>query len=216
MEITSIITEILSGADKAAITILVKALFEKEIITIGNFTKKKGENLIDAVKRLIKKPTLKDIKPKELIEKIEDVEPQTLQPILEGVLIGDKNEVIRQKWINLLESAILGHQIHPRYIEALRLLDGRDANVLEFMSDYRQRGNRLTNSEIVIGLQQRQIENPTEEMVKDSLYNLVERGLCDVNTLQGKPRYSDMNSENIYISHFGNKFLDMVRLKSSE
>ncbi|MEH1845070.1 MAG: hypothetical protein V7L25_08725 [Nostoc sp.] len=78
----TIITEILSGADKAAITILVKALFEKEIITIGNFTKKKAENLIDAVKRLINKPTLKDIKPEELIEKIEDVEPQTLQPIL--------------------------------------------------------------------------------------------------------------------------------------
>ncbi|MEH2277724.1 MAG: hypothetical protein V7K40_23770 [Nostoc sp.] len=115
-----------------------------------------------------------------------------------------------------MESAILGHQIHPKYIEALRLLNSIDANVLEFMFDYRKRGNRLTNSEIVIGLQQRQIENPTEEMVKESLYNLAERGLCDVNTLQGKPRYSDMNSENIYISHFGKKFLDIVTEKSSE
>ncbi|MBN3898428.1 MAG: DUF4393 domain-containing protein [Nostoc sp. NOS(2021)] len=216
MDITSIITEILSDADKAAITILVKALFEKEIITIGNFTKKKRDNLIDAVKRLIKKPTLKDIKPEELIDKIEDIEPQTLQPILEGVLIGDQNEVIRQKWINLLESAILGHQIHPRYIETLRLLNGIDANVLEFMYDSRKRGNRLTNSEIVIALQQRKIENVTEEMVKDSLYNLAEIGLCDVNNLQGKPRYSDMDSQNIYISHFGGKFLYMVGEKSSD
>lgn len=216
MDIIPIITEILGNADKAGITILVKALFEKEIIQLGNLTRKKAANLVETLKIILNKPKIKDIKFEELIETIEDIEQETLQPILENILIGHKNEVIRQKWINLLESAILGYSIHPRYIETLRLLDGIDANVLEFMFDFRKRGNRLKNSEIEIALQQRKIENPTEEMVKDSLSNLVERGLCDVNNLQGKPRYSDMDSENIYISRFGEKFLFMVGEKSPE
>lgn len=216
MDIIPIITEILGNADKAGITILVKALFEKEIIQIGNLTRKKAANLVETLKIILNKPNIKDIKSEELIETIEDIEQETLQPILENILIGHKNEVIRQKWINLLESAILGYSIHPRYIETLRLLDGIDANILEFMFDFRKRGNRLKNSEIEIALQQRKIENPTEEMVKDSLSNLVERGLCDVNNLQGKPRYSDMDSENIYISRFGEKFLFMVGEKSPE
>lgn len=216
MDIIPIITEILGNVDKAGITILVKALFEKEIIQIGNLTRKKAANLVETLKIILNKPNIKDIKAEELIEKIEDIEDETLEPILENILIGNKNEVIRQKWINLLESAILGYSIHPRYIETLRLLDGIDANVLEFMFDFRKRGNRLNNSEIKIALQQRKIENPTEEMVKDSLSNLVERGLCDVNNLQGKPRYSDMDSENIYISRFGEKFLFMVGEKSPE
>ncbi|MEH2407571.1 Abi-alpha family protein [Nostoc sp.] len=216
MDIIPIITEILGNADKAGITILVKALFEKEIIQIGNWTRKKAANLVETLKIILNKPNIKDINFEELIEKIEDIEQETLQPILENILIGHKNEVIRQKWINLLESAILGYSIHPRYIETLRLLDGIDANILEFMFDFRKRGNRLKNSEIEIALEQRKIENPTEEMVKDSLSNLVERGLCDVNNLQGKPRYSDMDSENIYISRFGEKFLFMVGEKSPE
>ncbi|MEH2377694.1 MAG: hypothetical protein V7K27_02145 [Nostoc sp.] len=216
MDIIPIITEILGNADKAGITILIKALFEKEIIQIGNLTRKKAANLVETLKIILNKPNIKDINSEELIETIEDIEQETLQPILENILIGHKNEIIRQKWINLLESAILGYSIHPRYIETLRLLDGIDANILEFMFDFRKGGNRLKNSEIVIALEQRKIENPTEEMVKDSLSNLVERGLCDVNNLQGKPRYSDMDSENIYISRFGEKFLFMVGEKSPE
>ncbi|MBH8578044.1 DUF4393 domain-containing protein [Nostocaceae cyanobacterium CENA369] len=216
MDITPIITEILGNADKAGIGILIKALFEKEIIQISNLTRKKAAHLVETLKIILNKPNIKDIKPEKLIEKIEDIEDETLQPILENILIGNKNEVIRQQWINLLESAILGYSIHPIYIETLRLLDGIDANVLKFISDFRKEGNRLRNSEIEVALQQRKIENPTEEMVRDSLSNLVERGLCDVNNLQGKPRYSDMNSENIYISQFGKKFLFMVGEKSPE
>lgn len=53
-------------------------------------------------------------------------------------------------------------------------------------------------------------------MVKESLYNLTELGLCDVSTLQGKARYSDMDSQNIFISHFGGKFLHLVGEKSSD
>ncbi len=53
-------------------------------------------------------------------------------------------------------------------------------------------------------------------MVKESLYNLTELGLCDVNTRKGKARYSDMNSQNIFISHFRGKFLHLVGEKSSD
>ena len=79
--------------------------------------------MLKAVTILLEKPKLKDIQPEELIDKIDDIEQETLQPILEGVLLGHKDEIIRQKWINLLESATLGYQIHPRYIDVLRLLD---------------------------------------------------------------------------------------------
>ncbi|MBH8565256.1 DUF4393 domain-containing protein [Nostoc sp. CENA67] len=216
MDIASIVTELLSNVEKASVGILIKELFEKEIIEAGNFTKKKFFTFVEAVRTIYSKPKIKDIKPEELIAKIEDIKQETLQPILDNIFIGHEDEVIRQKWINLLESAILGYPIHPRYIDALRLLDGIDANVLEFMYEFRQRRNRLNNYEIKTELQKRKIENVTEEMVKDSLSNLVERGLCDVNTLQGKPRYSDMNSENIYISEFGRKFLYIVGEKSSE
>jgi hypothetical protein len=213
MDLIPLINESLSDGYKAVIGIVLKALAEKEINQFVNFTKRQGDNLVEALKIIAEKPKIQNMKNEELVEKIEAIEQEIFQPILEDILIGHKDEIIRQKWINLLESAILGSSIHPRYIETLRLLDGIDANVLEIIDNIR-RTNRLSNSVIQVGLLQRQIENPTEEMVKDSLLNLVERGLCDVNTLQGKPRYSDMDGQNIYISHFGRKFLDMVGEKS--
>ncbi|MDZ8186885.1 MAG: Abi-alpha family protein [Nostoc sp. ChiSLP02] len=206
MDILSVITELTNDVTKAGITLLVKGLFGEQIEELGNVSKRKLRNLGSAVEKIYERLKAKGIK---IEEDVQDIDPEILQPILEGVYIGHKNELIREKWINLLESAILGNSIHPIYIETLKLLDGVDANVLEIISDYRQKANRLTNTELKIALQQRGIE-VTEDMIIDSLFNLVARELCYANTLQGKPRHNDMNSENIYISNFGKKFMYIV------
>ncbi|MEH1896785.1 MAG: DUF2806 domain-containing protein [Nostoc sp.] len=125
----------------------------------------------------------------------------------------ESNESMQEKWANLLISALAGVSIHPKYVETLRLLDVTDANVLEIIRDYRKTNNRITNDEVIIKLKQKGIDVP-DEILRDSLSNLVTRDLCDVTTLQGKPTYNEMNVENIRISHFGNKFLNIVNGES--
>ena len=127
--------------------------------------------------------------------------------------IGHKNEEMKEKWINLLQLAIQGFSIHPIYIETLKLLDGVDANILEIMSDksgFLERGNRLTNSELKTQLLQRGIDNISDDMIRDSLFNLVARELLYATTLEGKPTKSQMNTENLRISDFGINFMSIV------
>lgn len=125
----------------------------------------------------------------------------------------ESNESMQEKWANLLISALAGISIHPKYVETLRLLDVTDANVLEIIRDYRKTNNRITNDGVITKLKQKGIDVP-DEILRDSLSNLVTRDLCDVTTLQGKPTYNEMNVENIRISHFGNKFLNIVNGES--
>ncbi|BAY11024.1 Abi-alpha family protein [Calothrix sp. NIES-2098] len=122
----------------------------------------------------------------------------------------EDDESMQEKWANLLVAAVSGISIHPKYIETLKLLDPVDANLLEIIRDYRKNCNRLTNGGAITSLTQRGINIEDDAVLRDHLYNLVARDLCDANNLQGKPRYSQMIAENIYISEFGTKFLAIV------
>ncbi|MBS9394392.1 MAG: DUF4393 domain-containing protein [Dolichospermum sp. LBC05a] len=207
--LNSVITELTNDVTKAGITVFVKGFLGEEIEELGKFSNRKLKNFGDAVKKIYERWQANGRKS----ENIQEVDPEILQPILEGVCIGHKNEKIREKWINLLESAILGISIHPVYIETLKLLDGIDGNILEIMSDksgFLERGNRLTNSELKTQLLQRGIDNISDDMIRDSLFNLVARELFYATTLQGKPTQNQMNAENIHISDFGKKFMYIV------
>lgn len=125
----------------------------------------------------------------------------------------ESNESMQKKWANLLISAFSGVSIHPKYVETLRLLDVTDANVLEIIRYYDKTNNRITNDEVITKLKQKGINVP-DEILRDSLSNLVTRDLCDLSNLQGKRTYNEMNVENIRISHFGNKFLNIVNGES--
>jgi hypothetical protein len=209
MDISSVIAELTNDATKAGVTLLIKGTFGEQIEDFGKLTNRKVRNLINAFKKIYEKINDKGIE----IESIEEVEPEILQPILEGVCIGHKNEEMKEKGINLLQLAIQGFSIHPIYIETLKLLDGVDANILEIMSDksgFLERGNRLTNSELKTQLLQRGIDNISDDMIRDSLFNLVARELLYATTLEGKPTKSQMNTENLRISDFGINFMSIV------
>ncbi|MDZ8223835.1 Abi-alpha family protein [Nostoc sp. ChiVER01] len=125
----------------------------------------------------------------------------------------ESNESMQEKWANLLMSSLAGISIHPKYVETLRLLDVTDANVLEIIRNERRNNNKITNDEIITQLKQKGID-VTDEILRDTLSNLVTRDLCDVSNLQGKPTYNEMNVENVRISYFGNKFLNIVNGES--
>lgn len=206
MDILTVIQELVKDTTKTGVTLFVKEIFGEQIEDLANLSKRKLKNLGDALSKIYEKLKGKGV---EIEEKVQEIDPEILQPILEGIYIGHKDEKIREKWVNLLESAILGNFIQPIYIETLKLLSGVDANVLEIICDYPKNSNRLNDYELKVALQQKGIDI-TEEMIKDSLFNLSARDLCDVNNLEGKPRYSDLVMDNIYLSNFGKKFLYVV------
>ncbi|MEH2285168.1 MAG: Abi-alpha family protein [Nostoc sp.] len=207
MDILAVITELTSDVSKAGVTLLVKGLLGEQIEELANVSKRGLRNLGSAVKTIYDKWQAKNI---NLEENVKEADPEILQPILKEVFIGYKSEILREKWINLLESVILGNSVHPRYIETLKLLDTIDANVLNIISEYRKVGNFLNIKSLKGSLQQGGLD-VQDDMAIDSLFNLVEINLCYVNTLQGKPTRQDVESgNNVYISDFGKKFMRLV------
>ncbi len=146
------VSEWIAALEGIALTLLVKGDIYKFLTTVFGMTAEEtGKALKTGIRNFNAKKTAETFAAvyKQLEEAgIEPrrVAPKILYPILDGVSL-EEDDYLKEKWANLLTSAIAEGQIHPSYASILSDLSSLDAKVLQAIGNEEKNSSRYSANE---------------------------------------------------------------------